>query len=288
MSIVRGKCLWLTHCTQSNDSEELIWSIKRLEELFNNQLNRLKTTEITDEVLEQEAEQIRTFLVQANDNSDFEEQLKKILQSLKKLPLEERKTKYIAGIKQVMKIYEDLQLNIKPTFMSCFSEAKDSLSQWRGYGDDGRGIAIGFDINKLNALKNKGVILRKITYHPNMQNVIISNALMDYAIYGNDKIEDWINNILPTFKPIWFKEEEEWRLVYIPQKENALKLNGYFRSSKLQECFELPFSKEDFSVAQIVLGPKCTISKKDLIDFFELNNLVINENQIIKSELSYR
>lgn len=31
------------------------------------------------------------------------------------------------------------------TFCVCFSESKDKLSQWRGYAQDGKGIAIGFD-----------------------------------------------------------------------------------------------------------------------------------------------
>lgn len=30
-------------------------------------------------------------------------------------------------------------------FLFCFSEAEDLLSQWRSYGDDGKGVAIGFN-----------------------------------------------------------------------------------------------------------------------------------------------
>lgn len=30
-------------------------------------------------------------------------------------------------------------------YCTCFSESRDQLSQWRGYADDGRGVAIGFD-----------------------------------------------------------------------------------------------------------------------------------------------
>ena len=32
-----------------------------------------------------------------------------------------------------------------PQFVCCFSEDGDMLSQWRGYSDDGKGVAIGFD-----------------------------------------------------------------------------------------------------------------------------------------------
>lgn len=30
------------------------------------------------------------------------------------------------------------------TYVACFSERKDCLSQWRDYADDGKGISIGF------------------------------------------------------------------------------------------------------------------------------------------------
>jgi hypothetical protein len=30
------------------------------------------------------------------------------------------------------------------TFVACFSEAGDLLSQWRGYANDAQGISIGF------------------------------------------------------------------------------------------------------------------------------------------------
>ena len=31
----------------------------------------------------------------------------------------------------------------------CLSEEKDQLSQWRGYANDGTGVSIGFNVNKL-------------------------------------------------------------------------------------------------------------------------------------------
>lgn len=37
-------------------------------------------------------------------------------------------------------------------FVMCFSQKDDSLDQWRGYADDGNGIAIGFDEDRLQEL----------------------------------------------------------------------------------------------------------------------------------------
>ena len=36
--------------------------------------------------------------------------------------------------------------------MCLFSESKDKLSQWRGYAQDGKGIAIGFNKDVLEEL----------------------------------------------------------------------------------------------------------------------------------------
>ena len=59
---------------------------------------------------------------------------------------------------------------ISKDYVCCFSEEKDLLSQWRGYGSDGNGIAIGFNAQLLRKLDINGsrykfikVIYRKIT-----------------------------------------------------------------------------------------------------------------------------
>lgn len=43
-------------------------------------------------------------------------------------------------------------------YVTCFSYQNDLLSQWRGYADDGRGAAIGFD---LDVLKEVVTFLRR-------------------------------------------------------------------------------------------------------------------------------
>lgn len=41
-----------------------------------------------------------------------------------------------------------------PILIACFSKQKDTLSQWRAYGQDGYGSAIGFDLNKIRLLQD--------------------------------------------------------------------------------------------------------------------------------------
>jgi hypothetical protein len=38
-------------------------------------------------------------------------------------------------------------------FVACFSELEDALSQWSRYGANGRGVALGFDSERISALK---------------------------------------------------------------------------------------------------------------------------------------
>jgi len=37
-------------------------------------------------------------------------------------------------------------------FICCFSELKDSLNQWTLYADNGSGMALGFDVEKIKAI----------------------------------------------------------------------------------------------------------------------------------------
>lgn len=57
-------------------------------------------------------------------------------------------------------IIHKTQLMMHPT-IACFSLDGDVLSQWRAYADDGKGVSIGFDGNKL---QNLAVKIGKVTY----------------------------------------------------------------------------------------------------------------------------
>ncbi|WP_300921919.1 DUF2971 domain-containing protein, partial [uncultured Desulfovibrio sp.] len=47
-------------------------------------------------------------------------------------------------------ILEFIAINSYPLYMTCFSQNKDLLSQWRGYADAGKGISIGFKLNSFS------------------------------------------------------------------------------------------------------------------------------------------
>lgn len=66
----------------------------------------------------------------------------------------------------------------------CLSGRADSLGQWRGYGDDGAGIAIGFDGEKLDKM---------LPQKEQIESDDISLTLM-YVNYGNNNDEDSDDN----------------------------------------------------------------------------------------------
>lgn len=64
---------------------------------------------------------------------------------------------------QHKRLFENIKSNQSMTkpYICCLSQSGDILSQWRAYAQDGHGIAIGFDPNKLDVTSNSSV-------HPNI------------------------------------------------------------------------------------------------------------------------
>lgn len=138
----------------------------------------------------------------------------------------------------------------------CLSAEGDLLSQWRGYADNGAGVAIGFDRESLEALcddteeEGIGATLDEVIYElPKQRAAIRPNAdeLMDFiesgalstqsgtaALLGmctkenemkNDHLSfcksprfSFMMKILFNFKNATFSEEKEWRMLFIISK----------------------------------------------------------------------
>ncbi|EDO2996150.1 DUF2971 domain-containing protein, partial [Salmonella enterica] len=77
------------------------------------------------------------------------------------------------------KVYQSIRrsieanMNLGTPYLCCLSGSGDILSQWRSYGQDGYGLSIGFDPDKLVAHKGTK---------------IMNNGLMEYSIFLN-KVE---------------------------------------------------------------------------------------------------
>lgn len=130
-----------------------------------------------------------------------------------------------------------------PSFIASASMAKDSLSQWRGYGDGGMGYAVGLDasfglvprVKDDSAFKNQGrvmfhdgsdVMWARVVYQPDEQRELVGQALAHiahvageeeaFAKYGAEKLGDYLRGVLLYCKDYAFREEQEVRIVLAP------------------------------------------------------------------------
>lgn len=115
----------------------------------------------------------------------------------------------------------------------CFSEAQDLLSQWRGYADNGSGVAIGFD----DRFFERTTDYCNMKYCPVEYNLPgVKSDLTRYIYNRIKKTHDVKKDVLTCsdyestlsliinamvynaifYKNDAFSEEREWRLVYYP------------------------------------------------------------------------
>lgn len=176
-----------------------------------------------------------------------------------------------------MIIFKEAKLDY---YAFCLSEEEDKLSQWRGYADDGTGIAIGFDFNVLlNYLKEKKVdqyiSLNKIVYNPKKQISLIKEEIEKRGNYiVKQPLLKEVGEIYePIFKNNAFKEENEWRLILKSEDDNKVEKNlkaldvkkGYRnKDGVISGYFDLSFSNVDHKafIRKVVLGPKCKMTEK--------------------------
>jgi hypothetical protein len=107
------------------------------------------------------------------------------------------------------------------------------LSMWRGYGADGSGVAIVFNTQKLVAIDNSPLILAEVTYESTQNRILWLNSTLSQfsSILLKADIPDE-RLYIPAYslferiklfalftKHHGFKEEREWRVVYMVDKD---------------------------------------------------------------------
>lgn len=259
MSIIKNKCFWLSDTKYTNDKEELA-------------AFRISVYETLSELL--------------RDN--------------------------IIDNKMAEELWISYIYNTLPGYISCFSENGDLLSQWRSYGDDGKGIAISIDFNKLPLRKEaplriggleKRYYANKVLYANDIVKKqikeMLKNVIKDKKKVSEINYFDLINifNLSYYSKNEGFREESEWRIIYLPfilfnsttkeavYGENTDLENTKFRTNgeKIISYFEFPFSPD--SVNEVIVGPKNSTDRETLSMFLVANG-VRNVN-IQKSQIPY-
>jgi Protein of unknown function (DUF2971) len=128
---------------------------------------------------------------------------------------------------------DDSLATIKPP-----RQPQDILSQWRGYGANGRGACVSFSAGDLwnAAVSVKGAMFQPVSYDHDAKSVVVESivklAIADFRMGKSTAIQngaDALSMITPLFKHPGFSEEREWRLVFMLQfAASAVPL--YFRS----------------------------------------------------------
>ena len=114
--------------------------------------------------------------------------------------------------------------------VASLSEDGDLLSQWRAYGENGSGIALGFNAALLRRdLDSKSFTLRKVIYDRRIQEEICNDFLNknfpstawetapeDWPEVTTTQIDEFASTIGVFFKHPAFADEREWRAISGP------------------------------------------------------------------------
>jgi DUF2971 family protein len=131
------------------------------------------------------------------------------------------------------------------TYVLCFSEhqLEDTdglLSMWRGYGNEGRGVALVIDTQHINVIDLPLFIISKVTYASRGERLNwIANKLTEFATLlaelqlPDERLAAAANAILERLKTFalftkhrGFEEEHEWRFVHLKQYDRASHLEN--------------------------------------------------------------
>jgi hypothetical protein len=207
----------------------------------------------------------------------------------------------------------DMYENTVTALGFCLSEVGDLLSQWRGYANDGKGVAIGFNKEYLEALWNNLKVetsrpyeLRKISYTENSRSELLEKEF-DLFLKRSDipllaleeRTPDYLKkisevSILEIAKKTYeiksdaFKEEREWRLLLTLVKKEP---GAYeFRATPTHL---IPFKTIHLSkienlrmIDEVILGPKNTTPEYVIESF--LDQKEFENAQIFRSRATYR
>lgn len=199
------------------------------------------------------------------------------------------------------------------SFIMSFSKHRDLLSQWRGYADNSKGVSIGFDVENL---RSKLIELRPKSRFASdvskmfMKPVIYSLKEQYNELRINESIKKkegfvsilsksfWINSLASLYKSESFKEEDEVRILYIPQIEISdeqlsvsgplVKMKYLHNNGYLKPFFEIEFDSLINVISSITIGANSKLSISELKRYLVNKGLSAKNISVKKSNLTYK
>ena len=207
----------------------------------------------------------------------------------------------------------------------CFSTVSDDLGQWRAYGGDGCGFAIGFDTEKLKKLEeHKCIHFEEIKYGERAKSKFVKK-MVDQLVEelrvcvnrnsirspeginqkGQTIIKAWgdkLTSQICFFKSESFSAEHELRLCYtrmimaedlksildIENKPNSLLHNLKATMKRNELHLRLEKNLPIDAIKEIVIGPQCNISEYEMKIILAINGIDFNNIIISTSKATYR
>lgn len=280
LNILNNKSIWLSDISKSNDKQELSWLKNRYESFLHNQwINYAKAKkEIND--------------LQSVDFKSFD------------------RTHLSSKVL--------LKSNIKISYVFCMSECRDDLGQWRGYADDGKGIAIGFNTKEFYKMLN--------IYRSEKDDFNFNFCKVDYGEKSADNLFSRFSNAIdlntnksskevlsqletaciltmelaPSIKNNGFKQEKEWRLIrnidtrdilngnpeLLPRcfsdYSDILQIKGLsysINNGNLVGHIEMVLPNIKDMISEVIIGPRCSATKDDVLMMLISNNIIKNEKE---------
>jgi hypothetical protein len=160
-----------------------------------------------------------------------------------------------------------------------FCEHGDLLSQWRWYGEGGRGLSIGVSSNVLRGVARGTINLWKCVYderaHRELLHAVVERLLLEYrnerSLLGEalsaerthyllERFFASFLQIVPIIKNPNFAEEREWRLVSAPvEPEDEAYGVSMTSSGRIIQRYELRIPRDPDGVSRgigrVVVGP---------------------------------
>lgn len=212
---------------------------------------------------------------------------------------------------KVEKSYRDMCRNDIILYAICFSEERDLLSQWRGYANNGTGVAIGFSKDILDSVNTElyGLTFKPVCYEEEKQKKFVEeqvrtiiNTMRIKNIYGafGEVYENQIANI-GCIKAPGFSEEKEWRLCIAMSPEARINCEarflGFTLSKVREQCvreriityFDLSFEQiRGDLIKEIIIGPNAKITPRDVYRSLYINGYQTDKMKVGISNITYR
>ncbi len=156
-------------------------------------------------------------------------------------------------------------------FVSCFSQQRDDLSQWRAYGGGENGIAIGFlargffsPNNTLARVSYKRATHTRVAIrlaHATLRFYLLglkNRAPEEHTMWESDFIAHWIgllNKLAPMVKDFAFHGEKEYRVIHAYQAWEVDQLHFRQKQSLISMHLPLAFPPPNADSAQSKMLP---------------------------------